>query len=32
MMMFDILNATEKIQFERSKGLVALLSKEYHLK
>ena len=32
MMMFNILIVTEKRQFERSKRLVALLNKEYHLK
>jgi hypothetical protein len=32
MMMFDILNKTESVQFERSRNLVALLNKEYDLK
>jgi hypothetical protein len=32
MMMFNILIVTEKIQFESSKALVALLNKEYDLK
>jgi hypothetical protein len=32
MMMFNILISTERTQFERSKALVALLNKAYHLK
>ena len=32
MMMFNILNDTERTQFEHGKSLVALLNKSYHLK